>query len=247
MAEADAASLSPLGRHPCVLRRDLGGGARGRVALASRDRRRDRHGRGLVRDPRHGGRGRAGYACGWSRSGACARGAAVGPRRLRRDSDFTSRQHRRGPSARASCSSSPARHRRVAAGRADRFRWRPVPAIWLGLALLAGTALGVAHTFAKFRTGLPVEPRIRDRATCSTPVVVLIAATWTARGGSRRSRRRLWGRVVGALVALAEYAVTRDDLEGPLAWVGRWKDFGARLAGSSRRRTRFRRSSSCRP
>ena len=33
---------------------------------------------------------------------------------------------------------------------ADRFRWRPALAIWLALALVVGTALGVANTFERF-------------------------------------------------------------------------------------------------
>ena len=42
---------------------------------------------------------------------------------------------------------------------ADRFRWRPGPAIWLALLLLLGTALGVVHTFRVFDEDVPVARR----------------------------------------------------------------------------------------
>ena len=115
---------------------------------------------------------------------------------------------------------------------ADRLRWRPGPAIWLALALLIGTALGVVHTFAEFDQVFQWHAAQSWIGNMLAPIVVLIAAAWTARDGSMRVLAVATGvGVVAALVGLLEYAAPGSVSNGPLAWVGYWKDFGARLAG----------------
>lgn len=116
---------------------------------------------------------------------------------------------------------------------ADRFRWRPAPAIWLILALGVGTALGVANTFARF----PEDFAWRAAGTwcnfVATPVIVLIAAAWTARGVSRRIIVVACGvAVVSAVVCLAEYASPGVVSKSRLDWFGSWLDFHGRLAGT---------------
>jgi len=115
---------------------------------------------------------------------------------------------------------------------ADRLRWRPGPAIWLAIALLLGTALGVVHTFKEFDQVFQWRAAQSWIGNMLAPVVVLIAAAWSARAGSVRVLVVATGvGVVAALVGLLEHAAPGTVSSGPLAWVGYWKEFGARLAG----------------
>lgn len=115
----------------------------------------------------------------------------------------------------------------------DRSRWRPGPAIWLALALALGTALGVAHSFARFDQDIAYHAAQSWLGNMLGPVILLVAAAWTARQGNLRAL--LTATVVGVLVAvvgLTEYFAPGTISEGRLDWVGFWKDFGARLAGT---------------
>jgi len=115
---------------------------------------------------------------------------------------------------------------------ADRLRWRPGLAIWLALALLIGTALGVVHTFREFDQVFQWHAAQSWIGNMLAPIVVLIAAAWTARDGPIRVLVVATGvGVVAALVALLEHAAPGSVSNGPFAWVGYWKDFSARLAG----------------
>jgi hypothetical protein len=116
---------------------------------------------------------------------------------------------------------------------ADRLRWRPVPAIWLALALLVGTGLGVLNTFARFDTDIAWHAARSWLGNMAGPVIVLVAATWTARGGSTRVVAvACVVAVVSAVVCLAEYASPGLISGGRFEWVGFWKDFGVRLSGT---------------
>ena len=64
-------------------------------------------------------------------------------------------------------------------------------------------------------------------------VIMLVAAAWTARDGNLRVLVVAVGvAVVAAIACLIEYAAPGSISNGPLAWVGFWKGFGARLAGT---------------
>jgi len=116
---------------------------------------------------------------------------------------------------------------------ADRFRWRPGLAIWLGLLLVAGTALGVVHTFRVFDQDFQWHAAQSWIGNMLAPIIILIAAAWTARDGDLRVLVVAVGvAVVAAVVCLVEYAAPGSVSNGPFAWVGFWKGFGARLAGT---------------
>ena len=116
---------------------------------------------------------------------------------------------------------------------ADRFRWRPGLAIWLGLLLVAGTALGVVHTFRVFEQDFQWHAAQSWIGNMLAPIIILVAALWTARDGDLRVLVVAVGvAVVAAVVCLVEYAAPGSISNGPLAWVGFWKGFGARLAGT---------------
>ena len=123
---------------------------------------------------------------------------------------------------------------------ADRLRWRPVPAIWVALALLIGTGLGVLNTFARFDTDIAWHAARSWLGNMAGPVIVLVAAAWTARGGSTRVIVVACAvAVASALVCLAEYA-SPGLISGEPVRVG-WLLEGLRGAacrGRSRRRTR---------
>jgi O-antigen ligase len=115
---------------------------------------------------------------------------------------------------------------------ADRFRWRPGPAIWLAMLLALGTALGVVHSFARFDQDFQWHAAQSWLGNMLAPVILLIAAAWTARDGSLRVLVVATGvAVVAAVAALVEYVAPGTISAGPLGWIGFWKDFGARLAG----------------
>ena len=116
---------------------------------------------------------------------------------------------------------------------ADRFRWRPSLAVWLALLLLAGTALGLLNSFERF----PDETAWRAARSwfnnMAGPVILLVAAVWTARGGSMRVLTvACLVAVVSATTALVEYASPGLLSGGRFEWVGFWKDYGPRLAGT---------------
>ena len=117
---------------------------------------------------------------------------------------------------------------------ADRLRWRPALAIWLALLLVLGTALGVVNSFDRFPEEIAWRAARSWFNNMAGPVILLIAAAWTARGGSMRV----------LVVACAVGGRQRDGRDspstrsrgslagGPFDWVGFWKDFGARLGGT---------------
>jgi O-antigen ligase len=116
---------------------------------------------------------------------------------------------------------------------ADRFRWRPGVAIWLAVLLLLGTALGVVHTFLVFDQDFQWHAAQSWIGNMFAPVILLIAAAWTARDGSLRVLVVASGvGVAAAIVCLVEYVAPGTISGGPMAWVGFWKGFGLRLAGT---------------
>jgi hypothetical protein len=115
----------------------------------------------------------------------------------------------------------------------DRFRWRPEPAVWIALLLLGGTALSVGNTFLRFDEEFAWHAARSWLGNSAAPVILLVVAAWTARGGQLRALVTATAvGVVVAVVCLIEYFAPGSVSEGPFAWVGFWKDFGARLGGT---------------
>lgn len=115
----------------------------------------------------------------------------------------------------------------------DRLRWRPEPAVWVALLLLGGTALAVGNTFMRFDQEFAWHAARSWLGNSAAPVILLVAAVWTARGGQLRALVTATAvGVVVAVVCLIEYLSPGSVSDGPFAWVGFWKDFGARLGGT---------------
>lgn len=116
---------------------------------------------------------------------------------------------------------------------ADRFRWRPELAIWLAVLIVAGTALGVVNSVEQFPNEIAWRSARSWVNNMAGPVILLIAAAWTARGGSMRVLTvACLVAIVSATVALAEHVSPGLISGGRFDWVGFWKDFGARLGGT---------------
>jgi len=116
---------------------------------------------------------------------------------------------------------------------ADRFRWRPDLAIWLAFALAGGTALGVVHSWMAFDDVVALHAANSWIGNMAAPIIVLVAAAWTSRSGSVR----LLGvaivvAVVASIVSLIERTAPGVVSLGPFEWVGFWKTFNGRLAGT---------------
>jgi hypothetical protein len=115
----------------------------------------------------------------------------------------------------------------------DRFRWRPELAVWIALLLLAGTAVGVWTASMRFDQEIAWHAARSWLGNAAAPVIFLIAAAWTARGGQIRALVVATAvGVVVAVVCLLEYFVPGSVSLGPFEWVGFWKDFGNRLDGT---------------
>ncbi|MGK2849448.1 MAG: O-antigen ligase family protein [Candidatus Limnocylindrales bacterium] len=115
----------------------------------------------------------------------------------------------------------------------DRFRWRPSPALFVAILLLAGTALSLANAFVRFDDAIAWHAARAWLGNAFAPIALLVVAAWTARLGELRAL--VTATVVGvvvALVCLIEYFVPGSVAAGPFAWVGFWKDFGLRLDGT---------------
>lgn len=111
--------------------------------------------------------------------------------------------------------------------------WRPGWPIWLGIALVIGTALGVVHTFLRFDDPVAWHAAQSWLGNMAAPIILLIAAAWTARDGSWRALVvAIAVGVIASVTSLVEYVAPGTISAGPFAWVGFWKDFGARLAGT---------------
>ena len=131
---------------------------------------------------------------------------------------------------------------------ADRFRWRPGPAIWLALLLALGTAWASCTRSRCSMTRFQSHAAQSWIGNMLAPVILLIAAAWTARDGSIRVLVVATGvGVVAALVVPHRIRGTGVDLERS-ACLGRVLE-GIRVAArghASHRRTRCRRNSSSR-
>ena len=116
---------------------------------------------------------------------------------------------------------------------ADRLRWRPGPAVWLALLIVLGTGLGVVNSFDRFPDEIAWRAARSWFNNMAGPVILLVAAAWTARGGSMRVLVvACLVAVVSGTVAVAAEASPSLVVGGPFDWVGLWKDFGARLGGT---------------
>ncbi|TME11354.1 MAG: O-antigen ligase family protein [Chloroflexi bacterium] len=119
---------------------------------------------------------------------------------------------------------------RIAAG-----GWRRLPrSPALGLAVVIGllTAISAIRTLVEF------DPQFGPRAaqswiaTIGGAMIVLLVATWVGRTGTIRPLvAATAGCALASLLSLVELARPGTISQGPLDWIGQWKDFGPRVTG----------------
>jgi O-antigen ligase len=113
--------------------------------------------------------------------------------------------------------------------------WRQLPrspALIMGGIVAAITAAGVAHTIKDFDSDFGMHAAQMWLATIGGAMILLFVAAWVARRGVVRP-------LVAAALACALASVlclvelVRPGLisQGPLGWIGFWKDFGFRVSG----------------
>ena len=99
----------------------------------------------------------------------------------------------------------------------DRFRWRPEPAVVGRPAAACGTALAVLNTFARFDAGIREHAARSWLGNAAAPVILLVAAAWTARGGQLRALvSRTGSGSSWRVVCLLEYFAPGSVSLGPL-------------------------------
>jgi O-antigen ligase len=107
--------------------------------------------------------------------------------------------------------------------------WSPAVIFAIGVGAL--TAIGIAVTFQRFDQDFAEHAARSWLGSVGGAMIVLVVAVWVARNGSRRAF------VAAIIAATAAGGLSLLDhttgivSNGPLAWVGFWKDFNGRLAG----------------
>lgn len=119
---------------------------------------------------------------------------------------------------------------RLVLGGWRRMPWSPP--LLLGIAIGVLTALGVVNTFRRFDQDWAMHAAGTWLASVGGAMIILVVAAWVARNGTWRP---LVAAVIAAVVAgglsLADHFAPGAISNGPLAWVGFWKDFNGRLGG----------------
>jgi hypothetical protein len=120
---------------------------------------------------------------------------------------------------------------RLLVGGWRRMPWSPP--IILGIAIGVLTALGVGTTYQRFDLAWANHAAGSWLASVGGTMIILVVAAWVARAGERRA---LVVAVVAAVAAgglsLIEHFAPGAISQGPISWVGYWKDFNGRLAGA---------------
>jgi hypothetical protein len=120
---------------------------------------------------------------------------------------------------------------RLFAGGWRRMRWSPP--VLLGIALAGLTALGVVNTYQRFDEDWAGHAAGSWLATIGGAMIILVAAGWVARSGTTRPLvAAIAAAVVAGALSLADHFAPGSISNGPIAWIGFWKDFNGRLGGA---------------
>lgn len=119
---------------------------------------------------------------------------------------------------------------RLVVGGWRRMPWSP-PLV-LGIAIGVLTALGVVNTFQRFDQDWAMHAAGTWLASVGGAMIILVVAAWVARDGTWRAlAAAVTAAVVAGCLSLIDHFAPGAISNGPLAWVGFWKDFSGRLGG----------------
>ena len=113
--------------------------------------------------------------------------------------------------------------------------WREIPrsrTLALGAVVAALTAVSAIHTLRDFDGVFGPHAVQMWLATIGGAMIVLLVAVWVARTGDVRPIvAAVIGCAIASVLSLIELAQPGSISRGSLAWIGLWKDFGARVTG----------------
>ncbi|MEA2607655.1 MAG: hypothetical protein QOI00_2412, partial [Chloroflexota bacterium] len=123
---------------------------------------------------------------------------------------------------------------RLVAGGWRRMPWSP-PVI-LAIAVGVLTAIGVGVTSTRFSTDWTQTAAQTWLSSIGGAMIILVVAVWAARDGSWRAAVAAVAACAAAVVAgglsLIDHFAPGAVANGPLGWIGFWKDFNGRLGGA---------------
>jgi O-antigen ligase len=120
---------------------------------------------------------------------------------------------------------------RLVAGGWRRMPWSP-PVI-LAIAIGVLTAIGVGVTSTRFSTDWTQTAAQTWLSSIGGAMIILVVAVWAARDGSWRAVvAACAAAVVAGGLSLIDHFAPGAVANGPLGWIGFWKDFNGRLGGA---------------
>ena len=113
--------------------------------------------------------------------------------------------------------------------------WRQLPrspALILGCLVAGITAAGVAHTAQEFDPAVGTHAAFVWLKSVGGAMILLIVGAWVARTGEARPLiAATVACALASILSLIEVAQPGLISDGPLSWIGFWKDFGVRVSG----------------
>ena len=120
---------------------------------------------------------------------------------------------------------------RLALGGWRRMPWSP--SVLLAIVIGTLTAIGVANTYAHLDRLFAEHAARSWLLSIGGAMIVLVVAVWVARSGCRRPlAAAIVGAVIAGVLSLIDHVSPGVISNGPLAWIGFWKDFNGRLGGA---------------
>jgi O-antigen ligase len=120
---------------------------------------------------------------------------------------------------------------RLALGGWRRMPWSPP--VFLAVAIGLLTAIGVGVTSTRFSTDWTTTAAQTWLSSIGGAMIILVVATWVARDGVWRAvAAGIAAAVVAGGLSLIDHFSPGLVANGPLGWIGFWKDFNGRLGGA---------------
>jgi len=120
---------------------------------------------------------------------------------------------------------------RLVLGGWRRMPWSP--SVILAIAIGVLTAIGVAITSTRFSTDWTQTAAQTWLSSIGGAMIILVVAIWVALDGAWRAvAAAVAAAVVAGGLSLIDHFAPGSVSNGPLAWIGFWKDFNGRLGGA---------------